>query len=51
MTRIMEIYKNEPIIIRSKAPQVFLVLLIISVLMPVIIFNDLVSRDFINGGN
>ncbi len=50
MKKLMTCYENAGIIIRTRAKQLFIILLAMSCLMPVLIIHDLVQRDFINSG-
>ena len=48
MKRLQDVYKDSGIVIRTKAPQVKFILIIIICLLPVIIVNDFVTGDYLN---
>ncbi len=48
--KIADVYKDAGIIVRTKAPLVLVVLVIVSVLLPAIMVSDALAQDFVNLG-
>ncbi|MFP4113089.1 MAG: methyl-accepting chemotaxis protein [Spirochaetota bacterium] len=48
MKRLSEVYEHAGIVVRTKAPTVFVVLVLISALLPVVIVSDALSGDLTN---
>lgn len=48
MKRIAEVYAEAGIIVRTRAPRVLVVLIVIAVLLPAIMVNDTLAGDFVN---
>ncbi len=50
MKKLRMIYADRGIVVRTKAPQVLFVLVTITLLLPLVLVNDLLGGDFLNAG-
>lgn len=50
MKKLFAVYADAGVVVRTKAPQVFVVLVVILALLPIIVVSDLLAADFLNAG-
>lgn len=50
MKKLSVVYADSGIVVRTKAPQVFVVLVVILALLPIIVVSDLLAADYLNAG-